>query len=307
MNPISIVENKDCLEAMRAFPDKFFDLCFTDPPFGVRSDDWDSMDEYEFARFSMAWLSEAKRISRNIVLFCNDGNILETLLSLLYPNVRKALWHKPLGSQYAGSSEAKLFFSYETILFGYEASGWESAQPKDLAVANLIKGVRQSAGLSRGGIDMIVRGKKTGLCYRWEEAACLPTDAQIDLLNTQLDLPEELFTAIREAKNLKAKSAEKADVFIYRTVTDGIHPCQKPVTLLKDLLDTFGHKSKTVIDPFLGSGSSRIAAYDLGFDFWGFEKDFDYYTAQEERFQNHIKQPKLFEPIKETFEQVQLF
>ena len=31
---ISIAENRDCMEAMREFPDKFFDLCVCDPPYG---------------------------------------------------------------------------------------------------------------------------------------------------------------------------------------------------------------------------------------------------------------------------------
>lgn len=39
-----------------------------------------------------------------------------------------------------------------------------------------------------------------------------------------------------------------------------------------------------IFDPFLGSGSSRIAAYKKGFDFYACELDKDYYEAQEERF-----------------------
>lgn len=39
-----------------------------------------------------------------------------------------------------------------------------------------------------------------------------------------------------------------------------------------------------IFDPFLGSGSSRIAAYKKGFDFYACELDKDYFQAQEERF-----------------------
>lgn len=35
---ISIVENRDCMEAMREFPDKFFDLAVVDPPYGIGLD-----------------------------------------------------------------------------------------------------------------------------------------------------------------------------------------------------------------------------------------------------------------------------
>ena len=75
-----------------------------------------------------------------------------------------------------------------------------------------------------------------------------------------------------------------------------IHPTQKPVALYKWLLTNYAKPGDKILDTHLGSGSSRIAAYDLGFDFTGYELDTDYYNAQEERFQRHIAQPKLFMP-----------
>jgi len=75
-----------------------------------------------------------------------------------------------------------------------------------------------------------------------------------------------------------------------------IHPTQKPVALYKWLLTNYAKPGQTILDTHLGSGSSRIAAYDLGFDFTGYELDKDYFDAQEERFKNHTAQAKLFEP-----------
>lgn len=63
-----------------------------------------------------------------------------------------------------------------------------------------------------------------------------------------------------------------------------IHPTQKPIALYAWLLETFAQKGDVIFDPFLGSGSSRIAAYKLGFDFVGCEIDPEYYEAQEKRF-----------------------
>jgi site-specific DNA-methyltransferase (adenine-specific) len=85
-----------------------------------------------------------------------------------------------------------------------------------------------------------------------------------------------------------------------------IHPTQKPVALYKWLLTNYAKPDQTIFDSHLGSGSSRIAAYDLGFDFTACELDKDYFEAQERRFQDHIKQPKLFEPVPETEAQKQL-
>jgi site-specific DNA-methyltransferase (adenine-specific) len=82
-----------------------------------------------------------------------------------------------------------------------------------------------------------------------------------------------------------------------------IHPTQKPVALYKWLLTNYAKPGDTILDTHLGSGSSRIAAYDLGFDFYGTELDTDYFNAQEERFNNHVAQGKLFTPEAPIHEQ----
>lgn len=73
-----------------------------------------------------------------------------------------------------------------------------------------------------------------------------------------------------------------------------IHPTQKPILLYKRCLKNYAQIGDKIIDTHLGSGSSRIACYDGGFDFVGFEIDKDYYDVQEKRFQNYIAQMRLF-------------
>lgn len=75
-----------------------------------------------------------------------------------------------------------------------------------------------------------------------------------------------------------------------------IHPTQKPVKLYKWLLTRYAKPGDTIFDSHMGSQSSRIAAYDLGFDYVGCELDPDYFKAGNERFERHIAQPKLFSP-----------
>ena len=50
------------------------------------------------------------------------------------------------------------------------------------------------------------------------------------------------------------------------------------------LLRAFARPGYKILDTHLGSGSSRIAAYKLGFDFYATEIDKDYFDKQEERF-----------------------
>lgn len=73
-----------------------------------------------------------------------------------------------------------------------------------------------------------------------------------------------------------------------------IHPTQKPVLLYKWLLQQYAKPGDNILDTHLGSGSSRIAAYDMGFDFCGCEIDGINYLAQQRRFKTHISQQSLF-------------
>lgn len=75
-----------------------------------------------------------------------------------------------------------------------------------------------------------------------------------------------------------------------------IHPTQKPVALYKWLLQNYAKPGDKILDTHLGSGSSRIAAYDMGFDFWSYELDAEYFEKQEQRFKAHISKPVLFQP-----------
>ena len=75
---------------------------------------------------------------------------------------------------------------------------------------------------------------------------------------------------------------------------DRIHPTQKPVALYEWLLNNYAKEGDRILDTHLGSGSSRIAAYNLGFDFVGCEIDKEYFDKQEERFARHTAQTSLF-------------
>lgn len=69
-----------------------------------------------------------------------------------------------------------------------------------------------------------------------------------------------------------------------------IHPTQKPVALYAWIFSRYAKPGNRILDTHLGSGSSRIAAYDAGLDFVGCEIDKTYFEAQEERFAAHAAQ-----------------
>lgn len=73
------------------------------------------------------------------------------------------------------------------------------------------------------------------------------------------------------------------------------HPTQKPVKLYAWIFLRYAKPGDKILDTHLGSGSSRIAAYDAGLDFVGFEIDDVYFRLEEERFAEHTAQVSLFE------------
>ena len=72
------------------------------------------------------------------------------------------------------------------------------------------------------------------------------------------------------------------------------HPTQKPVALYAWIFKEFAKNGYKILDTHLGSGSSRIAAFDANLDFWGYEIDKTYFDLQEKRFQAHASQQNLF-------------
>ena len=73
------------------------------------------------------------------------------------------------------------------------------------------------------------------------------------------------------------------------------HPTQKPVALYRWIFQHYARPGDKILDTHLGSGSSRIAAYEAGLDFAGFEVDAVYFGMEEKRFEEHAAQASLFD------------
>jgi site-specific DNA-methyltransferase (adenine-specific) len=73
------------------------------------------------------------------------------------------------------------------------------------------------------------------------------------------------------------------------TDTPKIHPTQKSVPLLEKLIEIFTDKGDVVIDPCAGSGSTLLAAANLGRRAYGFEIKKDFYKKAEELIKHNIQ------------------
>ncbi|MCB6992417.1 site-specific DNA-methyltransferase [bacterium 210820-DFI.6.37] len=72
-----------------------------------------------------------------------------------------------------------------------------------------------------------------------------------------------------------------------------IHPTQKPVALYKWLLGKYAKPGDKILDTHVGSASSLIACYDLGFECTGFEIDDHYYNLARKRLAEEQAQVRM--------------
>jgi site-specific DNA-methyltransferase (adenine-specific) len=73
-----------------------------------------------------------------------------------------------------------------------------------------------------------------------------------------------------------------------------IHPTQKPVKLYEWLLTNYAKPGQSILDTHMGSGSSVIAANNLGFEIVATELDQDYFNAACQRIKQATAQERLF-------------
>ena len=105
----------------------------------------------------------------------------------------------------------------------------------------------------------------------WDKIAHMDTLADCELAWTSFDRNTKIFKHVRNTPEKR------------------IHITQKPILLYKWLLTNYAKPGWLLLDTHSGSGSFRVAAYDLGFDLDSCELDHDYCVDNEVRYREHIK------------------
>ena len=152
--------------------------------------------------------------------------------------------------------------SKHQIIFGVEYVNWQ--------------------GLGSGRIKWN-KGVPDGVSFKgYEMAYCSLIDHEVEV--------ELLWAGMNQAKSLREPMVQQGNKKLNEK---RIHPCHKPILLYQKLLLDYGFGSK-ILDTHLGSGSHRIAAYEMGFDFYAWELDKDYFEASVKRFETFKSQLNMF-------------
>ncbi len=86
---------------------------------------------------------------------------------------------------------------------------------------------------------------------------------------------------------------------VYRHIVNpsdrhGAHPTEKPWRLFAEILQDFTQSNETILDPFMGSGTTLVACQKLGRKGTGIELDPDYFEVACKRVDEAARQPDLF-------------
>jgi len=68
-----------------------------------------------------------------------------------------------------------------------------------------------------------------------------------------------------------------------------VHPTQKPVVLMEQVIEMFTKRGDTILDPFMGSGTTGVACKRLGRDFIGMEINEEYFEIAKKRIDEAIR------------------
>lgn len=75
----------------------------------------------------------------------------------------------------------------------------------------------------------------------------------------------------------------------------GGHPTEKPLPLMREFVSLFTEPGQLILDPFLGSGTTGVAAVELDRSFVGVERDPKYFDLACRRIEEAYRQPRLFD------------
>jgi site-specific DNA-methyltransferase (adenine-specific) len=106
-------------------------------------------------------------------------------------------------------------------------------------------------------------------------------------LHNGLKMFRFLWNGIMQGKSILEGNIPQGNKSLYET---RIHPTQKPIALYDWILKNYAKPGQKILDTYLGSGSSRIAADRAGLDFVGFELDKEYFDASVKRFEQYKAQ-----------------
>jgi site-specific DNA-methyltransferase (adenine-specific) len=223
----------DAAAWLKNLPDESVDLIFADPPYNIKKAEWDTFEsQQEYIEWSLLWIEQAARILKpsGTLYICGFSEILADLkfpASRFFAGCRWLVWHYKnkanLGSDWGRSHESILHF-------------------------------RKSSTFTFNTDDIRIPYGRHTLKYP--------------------EHPQAITSQYGNGKNGNRgwhphpRGAKPRDVIEIPTTCNGMnektpHPTQKPEELVRKFILASSNPGDVVVDPFLGSGTTAVAAEQL--------------------------------------------
>lgn len=291
--------NQDCLEMMLLIPDNSIDMILTDPPygtikgigkssdFGMTNNEWDNIINIE------EMFKQCERILRPngcLALFGQEpftSKIITSAVSNLDFSYR-SIWIKKHFANSLSAKKAPVNY-YEDIMFFFK-------KPYDKQFTSTLRvyssKIKEFIGKRSLTIHKELGHFKNTHFFTKSFQFHIPTEMayqelidfyKINLCSDFIPYNElkEIFKKEKEQNpkvfNLPQGQKIKSNIYNYAKDPSKLHPTQKPVALLEDLIKTYSNEGMTVLDFTMGSGSTGVACVNTGRNFIGCELDEKFY------------------------------
>jgi site-specific DNA-methyltransferase (adenine-specific) len=238
----------DCLERMKEIPDGSVDMVLTDPPYGTTACSWDSVIPFE-----PMW-EQLKRITKKngAFIFTSNQPFTSTLITSNIVDFKYCwVWvkNRPTGSLH---SRNRPMGKHEDVCVFSGAPMGHASRLGDARMHYYPQGV-------------VATGKKKVVKEKGFHGN------HIGSRKNQVGIEYDVFTGF------------PSTVLEFDKEESHLHPTQKPVALMEYLIQTYTNPNETVLDFTMGSGTTGVAAMNLGRKFIGIELDDKYFAIAEER------------------------
>lgn len=289
MKPTVRLIQGDCLEVLKTLDAGSIDAVITDPPYGESM----GFNGDEDISTAVELLSAASAQWRRVLKPCGFAAVFWASRSV--DMAMDALRDSGLGfcrilNMYLPRGGARPYRAWlprtqPILLFQKQTPSELHAQ-----ISAVLRRRMEDLGHTNSSLSRLL-GCDSRLVMKWtrekDPAWCLPTPRFYSQLKSILQVPDEFdFFLERQPANGGRDDYEyRHDTYIVESQDAGCmaHPCQKPLAVVGHLVRSLTTEGCTVLDSFMGSGTSGVASVQADRNFIGVECDPKYFATAERR------------------------
>ena len=196
---------------------------------------------------------------------------------------------------------------YRGALVNENYTYWTACEDAKRSVfGNYLVDECKRAGVSRKDVAALFpskNGNLTGCVSNWVLGYNCPTVEQYEAIRERLGdgyLRREYEDLRREYEDLRrpfqiTSTENMGDVWSFPSTptANSLHPCQKPMGLVQHIINTSTRAGQTILDPFIGSGTTAIACIRTGRKCIGIELEQKYFDIAVKRIDKELDHPRL--------------